>query len=181
MKTSDTETPVEFRHERAEIVFAGAALAFALFLLSQMNTQVKWIESRDLVDQPGFWPVMAVFGMVMFGAAEMVLVVRRYRQSLGNPIGTELFHWFRALEFVVWFLAYVTAVPIVGYLLSTLALSLALTLRLGYRSRRFMIAAPVTAFAIVVVFKSFLSVKIPGGAIYGVLPDALRNFMIINF
>lgn len=181
MKISDTETPVESRHQRAEIIFAGAALGFALFLLSQINTQVKWIESRDLVDQPGFWPVMAVFGMVIFGAAEMVLVVRRYRQSQGNPIVEELFHWFRALEFVAWFLVYVTAVPIFGYLLSTLALSLALTLRLGYRTRKFMIAAPVTAIAIVIVFKSFLSVKIPGGVIYEALPDALRNFMIINF
>ena len=33
----------------------------------------------------------------------------------------------------------------------------------------------------VLVFKSMLSVKIPGGEIYEYLPAALRNFMILNF
>jgi hypothetical protein len=42
-------------------------------------------------------------------------------------------------------------------------------------------SAVLVALAVVVVFKSFLSVKIPGGAIYEYLPDALRSFFILNF
>ena len=37
------------------------------------------------------------------------------------------------------------------------------------------------AFVIVALFKSFLQVKLPAGQIYEVLPDGLRQFMIINF
>jgi hypothetical protein len=39
----------------------------------------------------------------------------------------------------------------------------------------------LTALSIVLVFKTFLEVKIPGGAIYEYLPDTLRTFMILNF
>ena len=37
------------------------------------------------------------------------------------------------------------------------------------------------AFAIVVIFKAFLQVKIPGGGIYEALPSALRSFMLTYF
>lgn len=89
--------------------------------------------------------------------------------------------WLLALEYLAWFMAYVYITPIVGYLAATLVFLVLLTLRVGYRDRRMMIAAVVVAFVIVLVFKSFLGVKIPGGAVYEYLPDALRSFMIINF
>jgi hypothetical protein len=41
--------------------------------------------------------------------------------------------------------------------------------------------AACIGFSIVVIFKSFLEVKIPGGAIYELLPNALRSFFILNF
>ena len=41
-----------------------------------------------------------------------------------------------------------------------------------------MAAAGVGLFT-VVLFKSLLQVKIPGGAVYEFLPGALRNFMIL--
>ena len=34
---------------------------------------------------------------------------------------------------------------------------------------------------IVLLFKSFLQVKLPGGRIYEVLPDGLRSFMLTYF
>jgi hypothetical protein len=39
----------------------------------------------------------------------------------------------------------------------------------------------ITALSIVLVFKTFLEVKIPGGIIYEFLPSTLRSFMILNF
>jgi len=39
----------------------------------------------------------------------------------------------------------------------------------------------ITGLSIVLIFKTFLEVKIPGGAIYEFLPNTLRSFMILNF
>jgi hypothetical protein len=39
----------------------------------------------------------------------------------------------------------------------------------------------ITGLFIVLIFKTFLEVKIPGGAIYEFLPNTLRSFMILNF
>ena len=76
-------------------------------------------------------------------------------------------------------MVYVWAVPIIGYLLATLLFAMLLSLRMGYRGVMQIGGAAAVGIAIVVVFKSFLGVKIPGGAIYEYLPDALRNFMIV--
>ncbi len=78
-------------------------------------------------------------------------------------------------------MAYVYLTPQVGYLISTIVFMLFLALRAGYRSAKLLIAAGLAGFAIVLMFKTFLSVKIPGGAVYEALPDALRSFMIVNF
>ena len=44
-----------------------------------------------------------------------------------------------------------------------------------------LIAAIGGAAIIVVIFKSFLQVMIPGGAIYEALPGGLRQFMLTYF
>lgn len=166
---------------RAELIFALAAFAVGLFLLTQIGSQVTWSSSRSLINQPGFWPVMAIFGMVIFGASEMIVSIRRFRNAAVGDIAEELIDWVKAIEFAGWFLVYVLAVPITGYLLSTLLFCVLLTWRLGYKSTPRLVAAALTGLAVVLVFKSMLSVKIPGGEIYEYLPAALRNFMILNF
>jgi len=72
-------------------------------------------------------------------------------------------------------------VPIIGYLLATLIFMPLLVFRAGYREKRLLLLSMIIGLTIVVVFKSFLSVKIPGGMIYEYLPDAMRSFMLINF
>lgn len=183
MERSQAEPAAAFEKppHRAELVFALAAFAVGLFLLTQIGSQVTWSSSRSLVNQPGFWPVMAIFGMVIFGAAEIVVSVRRFRLESTGDIAAELFDWVKAIEFAGWFLVYVLVVPTIGYLLATLLFCLLLTWRLGYRSKSRLVAAALTGLAVVLVFKSMLSVKIPGGEIYEYLPAALRNFMILNF
>lgn len=168
-------------HRRAELVFALAAFAAALFLASQIPTQITWDTSRGMFNQPAFWPVMAIGGMLVFGAAELFGSVRRFRATKGDDVGPELTHWAKSIEYALWFMAYVFAVPYAGYLPATLVFTVALTLRLGYRSRRMLLAALLTGFVTVLFFKSFLAAKIPGGAIYEFLPAAIRNFMILNF
>lgn len=89
--------------------------------------------------------------------------------------------WLRALEYFGWFMVYVYITPVIGYLASTVLFLVLLTWRVGYRNRRMVITSVAVGFAIVLLFKSFLGVKIPGGAIYELLPDSIRSFMIVNF
>ena len=124
---------------------------------------------------------MAIFGMVIFGAGELVVSLRRFRHQATGSVPAELFDWVKAIEFAGWFLVYVLLVPIIGYLLSTLLFCVLLTWRLGYRSGSHLGAAAITGATVVLIFKSMLSVKIPGGQVYEALPATLRNFMILNF
>ena len=78
-------------------------------------------------------------------------------------------------------MVYVFAVPQIGYLLATVIFVTLMALRVGYRGPRMLGIAAATGLGIVLIFKTALSVKIPGGAVYEHLPDALRNFMIVNF
>ncbi|MCV0397277.1 MAG: tripartite tricarboxylate transporter TctB family protein [Rhizobiaceae bacterium] len=167
------------RHHRAEIVFAFASFGFALFLAANIPAQTEWAKGFDFVRQPAFWPIVAITAMTGFGALELWLCWRRNRQVSGDGTLVEVGRWFRAAEYVVWFMAYVWLVPLAGYLPATLVFTAALTLRLGYRSWTTIGAAMLTGVVTVLVFKSFLGVRIPGGAVYEYLPPALRNFMIL--
>ena len=115
--------------------------------------------------------------MVLFALGHLVQSWR----SRCKGAGREVLTWARALEYLVWFMAYVWAVPVIGYLAATLIFAGLLAVRVGYRAPRQIALALATGFVIVLVFKAGLSVKIPGAAIYEYLPGALRNFMILNF
>ena len=49
----------------------------------------------------------------------------------------------------------------------------ALTLRMGYRDGRMIGAALATGLGIVLLFRTFLQVRLPGGQLYHHLPDGL--------
>lgn len=162
-------------------LFAGIFLAIAVLLFSQLGAETKFSAkawgTKKMFAQPAFWPGVGVIGMCVFGALHAIAAFTR---RAGRD-AFEAVQWFRALEYLAWFMGYVWAVPIIGYLPATLIFMGALAIRAGYRDRRMIFAALATGLGIVVVFKSFLSVKIPGGAVYEYLPDALRSFMILNF
>ncbi|WP_163266547.1 tripartite tricarboxylate transporter TctB family protein [Chelativorans alearense] len=166
-------------HHRAEIVFGLAAFILALFLATNIPAQTEWAKGVPFVKQPAFWPVVAITTMTIFGALELWFSWRRNRQASSDGTFAEIAVWLRAMEYVVWFMAYVWLVPLTGYLPTTLVFTAALTLRLGYRSAKIFLAALLTGAVTVIVFKSLLGVRIPGGAVYEYLPPALRNFMIL--
>ena len=56
-----------------------------------------------------------------------------------------------------------------------------LAYRAGYREGRVLGAAALLGASVVLLFKSFLQVKIPGGALYEYFPAALRNLLIVYF
>lgn len=163
---------------RGQILFALVFLAASLLLLSQLGEQTRWVKRTELVAQPRFWPSVAVGGMVFFSALHLWKLPRRW---LVLTDFLEWRIWFFAIEWVLWFLGYVMVVPIVGYLPTTVVFMLLMAWRVGYRERKMMLIAMGFGVAVVLLFKTFLQVKIPGGALYEYLPGALRTFFIMNF
>lgn len=167
------------RHRRpGDIVFAWFALIASLLLLSQIMDQTAWRSGGKLFAQPRFWPAVALGGMAAFAALHLL------GSALSERIAgrwQEVALWLASLEFAGWFILYAFAVPYLGYLPATLIFALLLTLRTGYRSPGYLAAAAASALAIVLLFKTFLQVRLPGGAIYEALPDGLRQFMLTYF
>lgn len=161
-----------------DLVFSIICLLFSLFLAANLSTETTWANNTKLFAQPAFWPYAAVTTMVIFSGLHLI-------SALVSPAldgrWTEIAFWIRSVEFAGWFMIYVIAVPQLGYLPTTVLFAIALTLRLGYRSARYMAAATIFGVSVVVVFKAFLQVKVPGGAIYEFLPTSLRAFMLTYF
>ena len=169
-----------FKRQRrpGDLVVAIAFLALSVFLLSRLGDQTAWVKGTRFASQPAFWPTVSVIAMTGFGSLHLIGSLASPRTE-GRWI--EAWLWVRAFEFAAWFMAYVFTVPWLGYLPTTILFATALAVRAGYRSRPMIAAAAVSAFAIVVTFRSFLQVRIPGGQIYEYLPGTLRAFMLTYF
>lgn len=167
-----------FRRERrpGDLVFAFGFFLLACLMLVVLPAQAKFLPGKELVGQPGFWPSIGVGMMVLFGGVHLVSTYNAPR--LPGRL-REVMVWLRALEFVVWFIAYVLLVPRLGYLPATVLFAVILGVRLGYRSPRALLAAVLFALVVVLVFRAGLSVRLPAGALYQYLPDGLRNFAMI--
>lgn len=163
---------------RGDLVFAVIFLIFSVYMLSQLGEQVQWSKRGKFFSQPGFWPAVSLIGMTFFALLHLIGSALSPR-ILGRL--QEVGLWLRSLEYAAWFLAYVWLVPIIGYLPMTLIFMPLLAYRLGYRGKKVLLSAAFIGFLIVVVFKSFLEVKIPGAALYEYLPDFMRSFMLVNF
>ncbi len=161
-----------------DLVFAWFILALSVFLLTQIFQQTDFKNSGKLVAQPRFWPAVSLIGMTGFAALHL------FGSALSERIEgrwKEVLLWGSAFEYAGWFIAYAMSVPIIGYLPATLIVAVALTLRAGFRSRTAFISAASAALFIVLLFKTFLQVKLPSGQIYEALPDGLRQIMLNYF
>lgn len=169
-----------FRRYRrpGDIVFAWMVLAFSLFMLSQLLDQTAYKQGGRLFAQPRFWPALSLIGMVAFSSFHLMGSVLSERIP-GR--WKEVLAWVSALEYAGWFIAYAAVVPYGGYLPTTVLFALLLTLRVGYRNKRALVSAVVSAVVIVVLFKTLLAVNLPAGKIYEVLPDGLRQIMLTYF
>ena len=172
-----TQQHEESTQRPGDLIFIALFALFSVFLLSQLAAETRFVPNGKLVEQPRFWPAIGVLLLVGFGLAQIAL---RWRVKAGWDPG-EVAVWLRAFEYLVWFMAYVAVVPVLGYLATTMAFTTSLAFRQGYRGVRSLGAAALLGLTIVLVFKTGLSVKIPGGAVYEYLHGPLRNFMIVNF
>ncbi|MBB96467.1 MAG: hypothetical protein CML68_17960 [Rhodobacteraceae bacterium] len=163
---------------RGQVVFGLLLVGTAVWLLGLIGTQTRWVDKTALFAQPRFWPAVGLGVMAVCAGLHLWRLPWRRLTRFDRA---EALKWLSALEYVGWFLAYVWLVPIAGYLPVTMVFLPALTWRLGYRDRRWLVLSVALAVAIVVLFKAFLSVRIPGAAAYEYLPDAMRSFFILNF
>lgn len=161
-----------------DIVFAWAVLFAALFLLSQLTAQTTYKTGGALFSQPRFWPAVSLISMSVFAAFHLLGSILSERIE-GR--WKEVLLWVSSLEYAGWFIGYAAFVPLAGYLPSTVLFTLLLTLRVGYRNRITLTAALVSAVVIVLLFKTFLQVKLPAGQLYEILPDGLRQIMQTHF
>lgn len=160
------------------LFFASCFLALSLFLTSQIGNQTIWKPSTRFASQPAFWPMISLYGMTLFAVLNWLSAA--VSPKIAGRWGEVVF-WLRSLEFAAWFMAYVFIVPLLGYLLATMVFAVILSLRAGYRTPKMIGIAVVSAVSIVVIFKAFLQVKVPGGQIYEYLPDFMRAFMLTYF
>ena len=167
-----------FKRDRqpGDLVFALAFLFISLFLISQLGSETKWVKGTKLFAQPAFWPAVSLALMTLFA---ILHVAGSFLSSKKQGRREELLLWFRSIEYAIWFMVYVWIVPLIGYLPGTLIFVICLVIRTGYRNKKILFYAGLVSIAIVIIFKGFLSVKIPGGQIYEMLPDAIRNFMLL--
>ncbi|WP_421704825.1 tripartite tricarboxylate transporter TctB family protein [Aliiroseovarius sp.] len=148
----------------------------------------RWIREADWFQwaESLFWAVLAGVLALTLGpvlAAPFVFLVATLRISyvyLHKMDWKEAKVWLSVFEWAGWFLAYVVLVPVLGYLPMTLVFAPLLTWRMGYRSRRMLWASVIFGVLVVLIFKAFLQVKIPGAMVYEYLPGSIRNFFILN-
>lgn len=106
----------------------------------------------------------------------------RQRFQLPTDAKYEFSKYLAALEYVGYFIAYTVAVPVLGYLLSTVIFGTFLTFRLGYRSGVWIARAIATSIVIVLVFRTLLQIKTPASIwLYDQLPVAARALMLTYF
>lgn len=160
-----------------QVIFILAGLALTLFLLSQITSQTAWSDrARTIAAQPRLWPAVGL-GTMLAGLAGHYALMRRRRPHALD--WAEARRWAEPIEFLGWFLVYVFAVPRLGFLPMSILLACALTYRLGYKTRAALGVAALFAIAMVLLFKGFLGVNIPGAALYEALPGGLRSFFLI--
>ncbi|MBW1996476.1 MAG: tripartite tricarboxylate transporter TctB family protein [Deltaproteobacteria bacterium] len=174
-------------HRKGEALFAAIMVVMTAVLLAQIRTQTKWIENISFFQQPCFWPLICLGGLLLFAIGfliqSLLKTVRREQVHFCDQILPldEVWNWVRTLEYSAYFLIYVFMVPKLGYLPTTLVFCPLLTVREGYRERKILVGSVLAAFLITLVFKAILKVKLPAGELYNLFPDAIRNFLMIYF
>ena len=211
-KKIKVENLFQFKRKRGDLLFSCFMFALAMFFLFFFWTETGWdkrklpdnmldyllfqfgvldIEGRvtrfgRILKQPWVAPLLCLLVFVPAAVANLwgSRFVHQWRKRFLLPTAPtyELEQWFRALEFVAYFIGYTMVVPILGYLVSTVLFGLFLTWRLGYRTKRWMGISLTASLTIVIVFRSFLQIKTPINIwLYDQLPPTAKSFLLSYF
>ena len=161
-----------------DLVFSVAFMVICLVLAANLQGQTTWASGTKFLAQPAFWPYAAVITMTVFAILHLI---SSWISPAIDGRWAEVGFWLRSFEYAGWFMAYVVLVPRLGYLPSTIVFTVLVAYRLGYRQPRLLLYAALFGAAVVIIFKSLLQVKVPGGQVYEYLPATLRSFMLTYF
>lgn len=163
--------------KRGEILFSALMILLGGILLAALPWQTTWLDGRDLAAQPRLWPALSLGGVILFAAMHFALRLQaartpgRWREGLA---------WLLSLEYIAYYMVYVWAIPVIGYLLATICFCIGLTYRVGYRGNALWVALLFALF-VVLTFKTGFNVKIPAGAIYEYAPESIQYMLIRYF
>lgn len=187
-----------FKRGRADLVLSLILLAVTVLLFLFFFTETGWHEraftSRSgralrlgkILKQPWVGPAACL--CLMLPAAFLNLwasyksTQKQDRKSRPNQTLWEVTQWARALEFISYFILYTWLVPVVGYLIATVLMACYLTYRLGYKGWRWQGIAALSAFVMVLIFRTGLQIKTPVNIwLYNQLPQSAEIFMKVYF
>lgn len=185
VKVDDFTPEHDFNYPQTNaFVILVIVLSAILFYLGWNGSELKWVKKAAFYEQPGFWSLMSLGGMIVFGIGHQLthVVLKTKPAPIASGKQADTFYDIRGIilpiEYALYFVAYVWLVPRLGYLPTTIIAMPLLTWRAGYRELKWYVLSILFAIGIVVLFKSILQVRIPGGAIYEYLPDSVRSFFI---
>lgn len=136
--------------------------------------------------QPSFMPTLSLL-LVALPATYLFfqyLLKLRKNQALrptGQDIRAELLQWFKPVEYFVYYVLYIWLLGMVGYFLSSLIFIIGLSIRVGLRSRTWMLSGLLFAIALIAMFRWALGVWVPPAALYDLFPKDIRIFLMGNF
>lgn len=161
-----------------EVLLSALLALIAVVLLAQFGEQTRISKRAAIWSQPGFWSGVGLVLMAV-GAAAHGWNRWRHRGRAQPLVALALARdWLRPLEYAGWFLTYVYATTLLGYLPATVLFCVSLAFRTGVRQPRVLAAMAGVAVLLVVVFKALLRVNVPGGALYDWLPPPVAAFFI---
>lgn len=136
--------------------------------------------------QPFFMPTLSLL-LVAIPATylffQYVLKVRNNQElrPTSQSVWAELLQWFKPLEFFVYYVLYILLLGQVGYFLSSLMFIIGLSIRVGLRSRGWMLGGLLFAIALIAMFRWALGVWVPPAELYDLFPKDIRIFLMRNF
>lgn len=166
--------------DRKESMFFAACVAFFGFMLYEALGQIG--RGRPGEIGSGFWPLLALSGCVLLSGVRLIQCLRRggaqgphkhgeQEQSSGKPEVRQN----AVLLTMACFLAYVVAIPWMGFVLATFLFVPGVSVCLGERRWKVLVISPFVLTAVIVaVFARFISIPFPRGA--GILADLSRLF-----
>lgn len=167
--------------KKGEIIFSGVCVVFFGFML---------FETFDLLGQgrsgemgSGLWPFLALTASLVLSLFMLIASVQKYRaaakesapERTPEAVAEKKRQRITVTLSIVTFLAYILAMPWIGFILATLLYVLVFALALGERRRWVLAAAPFLVTAVIVaVFAKFITIPFPKGI--GVFAEFSRLF-----
>ncbi len=167
--------------KRGEMAFSAASAAFFAFFLWQ--SLKLFGQGRPGEVGSGLWPFMSLAAATLLSLAMLISNIRSARQDSGRAgqpetaeEAAERSRWMRTVALcMVCLLVYIVAMPLIGFLLSTLLFIPSFAWVLGERRRLVLLVSPFMLTGLVIaVFARFITIPFPKGM--GVFAELSRWF-----